>query len=477
MEYDLVVSGGHIVTGDSAFPATLGIREGRIATIMDAAEEPRALEWVDARSLWVLPGAIDTHVHLRDPAAPEHEDFLSGTSAAAAGGITTILEMPSSHPPVNSAEVLFNRVSLVQPKAVVDFALYGGAGHGNLDEISRLADAGVVAFKTFLTAPSPGRHGYSREWCDDASVGEVMTEVAKTRLRHCFHCENDAMKSSHIARLRAMGRMDGIAYAESRPPVVEDTSVASTLAAAAHVGASVSLVHTSTPLAVQLAKEARARGVDVTVETCPQYLFLTEDALKEYGPYAVCTPPLRGTQEVEGLWRHLVAGDIDMLGSDHAPHSPESKERAWQDILSAPGGMPGLEVLLPLMLTAVNQGRLGLSQLVRLVAEQPASIFRLTRKGRIALGGDADLALVDMHSNWTFDFNRCFSKSRESMKVYQGWKMQGRIIATFVRGVCVYREGEVVGKPGHGKFVRPAPRDGKASSTGAPEPSARLIKR
>ena len=455
VNYDLTITGGKVATGTGVRPLTIAIRAGRIAGLLDADENPPASEQIDASGLHILPGVIDTHVHLRDPGTVEREDFITGTSAAAAGGVTTILEMPSSDPPATTGAILARRAEVVQPRAIVDYALYGAAGHESIEQIPKQAAAGAIAFKTFLTEPAAGQHGYAGLWCSAEALYDVMMAVADTGLRHCFHCENNPMLVAREQRLRAAGRVDGLAHAESRPPMVENSSVAVVLALAAEVGGPVQTVHTTNSLAVQMATEARARGVDVTVETCPQYLFLTEEALQAHGSFARCNPPLRSPEVVEALWRSVEDGQIDVLGTDHAPHLPVATVDGREDIFEAPAGLPGLEVMLPLMLTAVHQKRLHLPQLVRLLSERAAEVFRLPRKGRIAPGYDADLVLVDLPSAWTFDYHDCFTKARESMRVYQGWPMTGRIISTFVRGVRVYHDGEITGQPGHGKFLRP----------------------
>ncbi len=446
------------MSGRGEFPATLAVRSGRIAGILDPSERPAAEEHIDATGLHVLPGAIDTHVHLRDPGGVEREDFTSGTSAAASGGITTILEMPISEPPVNSGEVLARRAEQVQPRALVDYALYGGVGSENVEQVRLLTEAGAIAFKTFLYTPAPGReHEFAGLYCTDEGVLlELMTETASTGLLHCFHCENDPMLRRLDKQIRAEGSSDGMAHARSRPSVVEDTAVAEMLTVAAAVGGRVQVVHTSSPLAAQLVKEARTRGVRATAETCPQYLFLTEEALRKHGPYAKCNPALRSAHEVKRLWHHLLDGTIDVVGSDHAPFLAEEKERGLDDIFLAPAGVPGIEVTLPLMLDAANRGQISLPAVVRLLSERAAQLFRLPGKGSVSVGADADLALVDMDAEWTFDGNRSFSKVGSTMRAYQDMRLRGRVISTLVRGVGVYREGEIVTKPGHGQFIRPA---------------------
>jgi len=455
--FDCIITGGQVVSGAGLFPATVAIREGRIAGLLSPEEQPPAAEVIEARGLHILPGVIDTHVHLRDPGGPQREDFISGTSAAAAGGITTIMEMPISEPSVHTGDILSRRAEMVQPRALVDFALYGAVGADNIEQVTGLAEAGAVACKTFLTKPAPGRdHEFVGLCCtDEGALYEAMRAVARTGLRHCFHSEHYPLIDLFTARLKASGRGDGLAHAESRPPVVEDVSVAIVLALAAEVGGPVQIVHTSSPRAAQLVKEAKARGLPVTAETCPQYLFLTEQALEAHGPFAKCNPALRSRETVEAFWPYLLDGTIDVIGSDHSPYVPAEKERGLADIFQATAGMPGLETMLPLLLTAANQGKLSLPHLVHLLSERAGDLFRLPGKGRIAPGYDADLVLVDMAAAWTFDRQRCFSKARETMRVYHGRQMQGRIMATFVRGVRVYQAGEITAQPGHGQFVRP----------------------
>lgn len=283
-----------------------------------------------------------------------------------------------------------------------------------------------------------------------------MATVERTGLRHCFHCEHEDLLETYKQKMLAAGRGDGLAHAESRPPIVEDVSVACVLSVAAETGGPVQIVHLSSHRAAQMAKEAKARGLSVAVETCPQYLFLTFAALQEHGPFAKCNPALRSAEEVDALWPYLLDGTIDVVGSDHSPYRPAEKEKGLTDVFQATAGMPGLETMLPLMLTAVNQGRLTLPQLAQLMSERAADLFQLPRKGRIAPGCDADLTLVDVAEAWTFDRQRCFTKAKDNMRAYHGRSMQGKIISTLVRGTTVYHEGKIVAQPGHGQFLRPA---------------------
>lgn len=459
MRLDLLITGATLVTGAGVGRATIGVRDGRIAALLDEAARPDTHETLDARGLHVLPGVIDTHVHTRYPGVDAREDFASGTAAAALGGITTLFEMPISTCPVHSGTSLRQRAALMQPQAHIDYALYGGAGHENVADIAGQAEAGAVAFKTFLQAPPPSRLAEFRGlWCtDEALLPEVMRAVAATGVRHAFHCEHAPTVAAFTRRTEAAGRTTGRAHAESRPVMAETLSVAIVLALAEALDARVQVVHCSSPQALALVTEARRRGVDATAETCPPYLFFTDEALDRLGPFAKCNPPLRGPQEVDGLWAALRAGEIACLGTDHSPFLEDEKARGRDPISSAPPGLCGLEVMVPLMLTAVNDGRLSLSQLAVLLSEGAARLFHLPGKGRVREGADADLTLVDLGAAWTYDSRAAATRSRANMRIYDGLAMRGRVVTTLVRGVPVVRDGALVGPPGHGRLVRPSP--------------------
>ncbi len=455
-DFDLTIIGGQIVTPQQVIPATLTIAKGKIAHILDASARPPARDYLDAGGLHILPGLIDTHVHIRAPARPDREDFVSGTSAAAAGGITTLLEMPISDPPVNTAAVLRHRITQLEPQALIDFGLYGSISPDNMDQIPLMADAGVIAFKTFLTLPPPGREDEFVGLCcpNVADLYDLMQAVAKTDLLHCFHCEHAGLLDLFQRRVQANDDRQGLAHARSAPPIVEDLSVAGLLVFAELFGNRVQIVHLSSHRAAQLVKEAKRRGVNVSVETCPQYLFLTLDELNRHGPFAKCNPVLRTAQEVEKLWAYVLDGTIDVIGTDHSPYIPAEKEVGMTDIFQATAGIPGLEVMLPLLLTAVNQGRLTLPALTRLTSLRASQLFGLRDKGQIAPGYDADLTLVDMNADWTFDRHQTFSKGGRNMHVYHGRALRGQVATTLVRGQVIYTNGRIIMEPGYGRCLR-----------------------
>jgi allantoinase len=469
--HDLVIRGGALVSTSGIGPATLAVDGGRVTAVLPPNERPAAAVEIDASGLHILPGVIDTHVHTRHPGEPGREDALSGSSAAAAGGITTFVEMPISKVPTNARAAVEARAEAIEAEAVVDFALYGGAGHENLDTIVEQAGAGVVAYKTFLQPPAAARADeFVGLWCTDtAMLREVMARVAATGRRHCFHCEDWPLVAGLERRFRAAGDVVGRAHARSRPVVAEEISVATVIALARETGGPVQIVHLSSPAAAELVKAARARGVDVTAETCPPYLFLDEDALDRLGPFAKCNPPLRTLAEREALWTYVADGTIDVIGTDHSPFLEDEKARGRTNIFDAPPGLGGLEVLVPLMLTAVHASRLPLTRLPALLAERPAERFHLASKGRIAKGFDADLTLVDFAARWTFDAGRCLTRSRANMQAFDGQAMQGRVVSTFVRGVRVAHEGAIAVDPGHGRMVRAgqAPPATRAASAGS----------
>jgi len=455
-DIDLVIRGGTVAGPERAEPQDLGIAGGRIACVAAPGHLPAARNEFDASGLHVLPGVIDTHVHLRDPGLLDREDFHTGTCAAAAGGITTIFEMPIALPPTHTADLLRERVATVQPKAVVDFAIYGGASAENLDEIEKMAEAGAIGFKTFRTAAPAGREEEFRGFTcpDDGAMLQVLQRVAATGRVEVIHAESEQVLAWYGREVR---RGDPAAHALARPELAEVVSVACSLELARATGARLQIAHVSAVRALEILRAAKDAGQAVTVETCPHYLFLTDEDLVRHGPYAKINPPLRPRASQTALWAHLQAGDVDVIGTDHAPYLVSEKEPYWNRIGGAAAGAPGLEAMVPMLLGAVRDGRLGLPQMVRLTSENAARIFGLyPRKGRIAPGSDADLTICDLRVPGAIRTEAWLTKSRGTARIWDGQITGGEVAATLVRGTVVYERGRgVVAPAGHGQFVRP----------------------
>jgi len=466
----LLLTGGTVVTAEGCHAADVAVRDGRTVALLpsgSAGATATADTVLAVPGLHVLPGVIDTHVHTRYPGIDAREDFASGTAAAALGGITTLFEMPIARLPANSGASLSQRAALMAPQAYIDYALYGGAGHENLSAIASQAEAGAVAFKTFLQPPPPTRLDEFRGlWCtDEALLVDVMRAVGRTGLRHAFHCEHAGMAASFTRQVEASGHTTGRAHALSRPALVEEVSAAMVLALAGALGTKVQVVHVSSPRTLQLVAGARARGIDATAETCPPYLFFTDDALDRFGAFAKCNPPLRSDAERLGMWQGVSAGLVACIGTDHSPFLDDEKQRGHDPISSAPPGLCGLEVLVPLMLTGVHERRITLPEVARLLSSGAAELFHLGAKGRITPGADADFTIVDTEASWTYDHRQAATRSRGNMRIYDGLTMHGRVVHTVVRGAIVVRDGALAGLPGHGRFVRPDTSLSMASSS------------
>ena len=458
MEVELVVTGGTVVTSAGRERIGVAIDQGEIVALARDEMLPSARENIDATGLHVIPGLIDTHVHVRDPGKLEREDFLTATSAAAAGGITTILEMPIASPPVNTADSLIKRVEAVQSKAIVDFAFYGGAAGNNLDQIEPMAEAGAVGFKTFRTLPPKSRESefIGLSCPDPGDYLKVLERVAATGLIAAVHAEDDGIASRIAAGLRAKQISGPMGHARSRPEVVEQASIAQSLALARAANARIQFVHCSTPYSLDLIFQAHADGVKATAETCPQYLLLNEADLEHHGPFAKTNPPLRSSESVEALWQRIAQGYVDVIGTDHSPFLVEEKEPYWDDLAEAAPGSPGLEALLPVMLTAVSEGRLTLEELIALTSENASNIFGLGgRKGAIRVGYDADLVLIDLDREGAIDTSTWHSKSKGTARVWDGWPTHGAAVVTMVRGRTVARDNRITAEPGWGVFVKP----------------------
>lgn len=456
---DLVVRNARVYTAEGSYDGGIAIKDGLIVAVGDNGSLPPGHEVIDAAGKALLPGLIDAHVHVRAPGNPSREDFGSGTAAAAAGGISTIFEMPVSEPGVANAEILLRRAELAARDAVVDFALYGGGGTSNVAEMAGMAAAGAVGFKTFMHGPPAGREAEYEglHVLDDGALYDVFEAAGKTGLLACVHAENDALVSHGIAKMKAQGRVDPMAHGPSRPPIAEIEAAGRVILLARAAGARVSLCHISLAETALLARRARFGGQEVFVESCPHYLVHNERIMAEVGPFAKINPPIRSEEHRRELWRCLEEGWLDYLASDHAPFTEADKEGSPEDIFGVPSGSPGLETLVPVLADAMLRSpSLGLSTLVRTLALHPAKAFGLyPQKGALLPGSDGDFVLIDTERRRVVSRDRMYSKSRGSARLYDGWEVTGWPVMTAVRGRVVMRDGEVVGERGFGRMVKP----------------------
>ena len=432
---DLVIRGGKVVSPDSVVEASVAIKDGLIVSVGADAAMPEARETLDAAGLHVLPGAIDVHVHFRDPGYPHKEDFASGTAAAAFGGVTTVFDMPNTIPPTGTPEILAAKHKMAAEKAHVDFGLYGLLGEDTIAHVPELAKT-VIGFKlymgnTFGAIPTP----------DTGAMLEAFEVVAPTGKRVSLHAETNDIMVRRELRMREAGRVDPLAHIASRPAVVAVEAVSRAAILAEWTGARVHILHISSAEELRPLREAKARGVDITGETCPHYVLLSVDDYARFAGVIRVNPPVREKRNQEPLFAALIDGTVDCIATDHAPHSPEEKTR--NDIWTVDCGFPGVETQMPLMLTESNAGRFGVSDYVRWSAFNPAKIWGLyPRKGVIQAGADADIALVDLGREWTIDDAKLQSLSK--ITPFHGRRVKGLPIHTLVRGRFVMKDRTLV---------------------------------
>ena len=456
--FDLLVRGGKVVLENRVEPLDVGVRNGRIAALLAPGSSAKAARVVAAEGLHVLPGAVDIHFHVRAPAYPERGTVESETRAAAAGGVTTVFEMPISKPCCGTPEVFRARREHFAERAHVNFGIYGAPGRLRRDEVLGMADEGAIGFKIFMTRAPKGRDDEFDGLCLPATAGqyEALKLVKETGLVVVVHAEDDSLLTHLTAQLVAAGRNDPPAHLESRPPFVEATAIATLLTMNQAVGARVHIAHVSSRHALDTLRAFQRRGDDVTGETCPQYLRFDQGALAKHGAYAKINPPLRTQGDIEALWEGVRDGSLIAITTDHSPFTVAEKEKARTDLWAAPPGAPGVEELVVGTLDAVAAERLTLVQAARLIATNGARRFGLyPRKGVVQEGADADLTLVDLDATTTIDRHRLHTASRDTDRLYDGMTFRARVAGTILAGEVMFDGEEVLNRPGDGRFVRP----------------------
>lgn len=444
---DTVIKNGKIVTPYQIFEAGIAIDNGKIVAIAKAPRLPKAEETIDAKGNFLLPGVIDAHSHIYDPDYTYREDFITGTTAAAAGGVTTIIDMPLRKHVLT--KLIKEKIRVGEKKSLIDFSFHSGMiVKENMEEIPAVVKLGVRSFKIFTCAPFK---------VEDETLIQVMKTVAKYNGVLVVHAENDDIVSQRTNKLKEQGRKEPMAHIESRPAVAEHKAVNKVITFAKQVGVHIHIAHMTTRRGVELLERAKASGQKVTAETCPHYLIFTKNDIQKLGPYLKMTPPLRSKDNVLSLWHGLKLGIMDIVATDHAPGTRKEKEAGWRDIWEAPGGIPGVETLLPLMISeGVNKGLISFQDLCRMLCERPGKIFQLyPRKGVLQLGSDADIVIIDPKKETVISADMLHYKV--GWTPYEGMKLKGYPTLTMVRGEVVASHGEIIGHPGYGAFIPMSP--------------------
>jgi allantoinase len=441
---ELIVRGGTVITAQGPVIADIAIDGGRITAI--APELNSAAREIDARALTVLPGLIDIHVHFNEPGRTSWEGATTGSRALAAGGGTVFFDMPlNSSPCTVGPEEFDQKCTALEQSSITDFGLWGGIIPSNCSALAELAARGVIGFKAFMA--DSGLPEFQR--CDDRTLAEGMREAARLQLPVAVHAEDHELVSALASSAISAGRTGIRHFLDSRPVKAELMAIQRASQLAAETGVKLHIVHVSSGSGVAAALEARARGVDISIETCPHYLFFTEEDMERIGPIAKCAPPLRNTGERDALWNALMHNQVNVVASDHSPAPPEMKHDP--DFFRVWGGIAGVQSTLAVLLTAGHQGRgLPLSRIAEMIASWPARRFRLAHKGGIAVGNDADLVLVDLSRRYRLQENGLLQ--RHKMSPYIGESFCGLVRQTLLRGQPIFAEGKIVAAS-QGRFI------------------------
>lgn len=402
------------------------IEDGRIREISAPSSIKSSDEVIDARGKYLLPGMVDVHVHCREPGMTEKEDFRTASMAAAAGGVTTIIDMPNNAPPTTSIYALEEKRALASRKCIVNYGFDFGATSGNIESVRSARNIGAV--KVFM----------------GSSTGSLVVDsyddldlVFSSRRLVAVHAESEKVIRMNEALLRSDGGGGSALHLKVRPPEAAFTEVSRAIDIASRRGTRLHICHLSTGAEAEVVRSSK-HIIPLSCEVSPHHLFLNAESASELGNLAKVNPPLRGKKDVAALWEAVGEGVIDMVASDHAPHLLSEKEAGYWN---APSGVPGLETTLPLLVDAVCRERLSLQQLVRLCCFNPASVFRIQGKGSVERGFDADLVLVDLKGRKRIKNDELLTKCGWSP--FSGRELEGRICATVVNGHVVYDESGV----------------------------------
>ena len=443
MPVDAVLNNAKIFTRGSIVEAGIAIDKGKIVKIAKDTNLPPASTKINLKGHIMLPGIIDPHVHLRDQQLAYKEDFFTGTAAAAAGGVTLVVDMPNNKPVTMDSSSLKERMKLAEKQVLVNVA-FNSAFPKRVEEIAEVVKAGAVGFKVYLSNRIGGI-----DIDDDKLLIAAFREAAAKGVPVAVHAEDRKILEDRKREMEMAGLNDTQAYVKAHPPEAEAQSIQRIIQLVKKSGVQVHFCHISSALGLNAVLMAKKAGLPVTCEVTPHNLLLSSERYRRSGFFSLTDPPLRTREDVSALWSALKRGFIDVIASDHAPHAFEEKnvDSVWE----AKPGVPGLETTLSLLLTQVNEWHLSLAELVRRTAEEPAKILHLGNRGFLEEGNWADLVVVDMKREFEIDSSVFLSKAKYSP--FDGMRVKGKAMKTFVNGRLVMDEGEIIAEAGAGEVV------------------------
>ena len=463
--FDLILRNGTLITPDGLVQTDLAVADGKIISL---GESGSAREEIDATGLHIFPGVIDSHVHFNEPGRADWEGIETGSRALAAGGGTLFFDMPlNAHPPTCDARSFDEKLIAAEEKSLTDFAFWGGLVPGNLDKLESLAARGVIGFKAFMS--NSGIEDF--ECVDSATLNDGMKICAQLGKLVAVHAESDAITTRLAAKALAENKISIRDYLDSRPIHAELEAIHRAIEMSRATKCALHIVHVSSGAGVALIASAQAQGVDVTAETCPHYLVLTEEDVEKIGAVAKCAPPLRPKSAQDVLWRYLENGFVSTIGSDHSPSPPDMKRNF--NFFKVWGGISGVQHTLPLLLSCRRRGdesqidsgndsqrlltssptrEVSLALIAALLSTNVAKRFQIPHKGKIVIGFDADFVLVDLKRTFTVAKEDLFYRHKQSP--YIGRALTGRVVRTILRGKTIYHDGRITASGG-GKLIKP----------------------
>lgn len=449
---DLLIKGGTVVTAKESFIADVAVKDGKIVEIgKDLPVEAEKV--VDAKGKLVIPGALDVHTHMAMPfgGTVSADSYLSGTRAAACGGVTTIFDYPVQHKGQTILGICGEKNDVLAKEACVDYAFHCCITDLNggtiLDEMEEAVKKGITSFKCFLV--------YKKEnmMVDDATLARLLLRAKELGAMINVHAENPDLIDLYTEKFLKEGKTSAWYHYLSRPEFVEAEADKRAVHWASHLETPIYIVHMADKEGLEACIKAKEEGHEVYVETCPQYLEFTCDVYKrEDGRNFICSPPMKGKESQDALWKALKAGYIDTVATDHCPFQSYEKDWGKDDFSKVPNGCAGVENLYPYMLDAANSGKLSFERVVEVCATNPAKIFGCENKGSIAIGKDADIVIYDKDKDFTISVSNMHSDYDHT--IWEGKELHGYPVQTYLRGKLVYDNGEYVGNPGDGKYIK-----------------------